>query len=116
MNSEALVGHGTSGPSGVRQRTSGKCVAEIHEPNRGARLWFGTFKTSCEGALTYDVALLGLAKFSQSNPPTCFKINGNLSSSCCPRTHLTMEVSRLLKHLVGTRLYLCGLCLLSTNV
>ncbi|WJX35762.1 hypothetical protein P8452_23712 [Trifolium repens] len=55
-------------------------------------------------------------RFSQSNPPTCFKINGNLSSSCCPRTHLTMEVSRLLKHLVGTRLYLCGLCLLSTNV
>ena len=40
----------------MRQRTSGECVAvaEIHEPNRGARLWFGTFKTSCEGALTYD--------------------------------------------------------------
>nr|GEW92792.1 dehydration-responsive element-binding protein 2a-like [Tanacetum cinerariifolium] len=41
---------------GVRQRTCGKWVVEIQQPNGGKKLWLGTFGSAVEGALAYDEA------------------------------------------------------------
>ena len=75
---------------GVRQRTWGKWVAEIREPNPGNRLWLGTFNTSFEAALAYDEAARKLygssAKLNLPQPyddqcPSLTSLHGNFIKS-----------------------------------
>ncbi|XP_058209845.1 uncharacterized protein LOC131322517 [Rhododendron vialii] len=75
---------------GVRQRTWGKWVAEIREPNipasntqkkTGERLWLGTFSTAVEAARSYDkAATIMYGPDAILNFPGCYTDSMNLSN------------------------------------
>ncbi|XVF57045.1 hypothetical protein PTKIN_Ptkin06aG0171500 [Pterospermum kingtungense] len=82
---------------GVRQRTWGKWVAEIRQPNGGNRLWLGTFNTSFEAAAAYDEAARKLygpsAKLNLPHQPLddhYYPLPANLVNSCKESTGMIM--------------------------
>ncbi|CAH1423186.1 unnamed protein product [Lactuca virosa] len=83
---------------GVRQRTWGKWVAEIREPNRGSRLWLGTFGSAVEASLAYDeVARVMYGPCARLNLPNCRTMSEYYSESMVLQVATPLQRVAILK-------------------
>lgn len=95
--------HGRRRFLGVRQRPSGRWVAEIKESSQKLRLWLGTFDRAEEAALAYDSAARLLRG---RNAKTNFTYHGNMDTQDENRSLLgkNPRLYHLLKHAITKNL------------
>ncbi|KAI0504845.1 hypothetical protein KFK09_015798 [Dendrobium nobile] len=90
---------GVGGPAnkfvGVRQRPSGRWVAEIKDSTQKIRLWLGTFETAEAAALAYDEAACLLRG---SNTRTNFSNRRPSDGSASADSSLSARIRKLLHH------------------
>ncbi|KAH0690510.1 ethylene-responsive transcription factor CRF3-like [Solanum tuberosum] len=88
---------------GVRQRPSGRWVAEIKETSQKLRLWLGTFDKAEEAALAYDSAARLLRG---RNAKTNFKNQGILkpNEENCSLLEKNPRLYQLMKHAIMKKL------------
>ncbi|KAH0463666.1 hypothetical protein IEQ34_008248 [Dendrobium chrysotoxum] len=84
MKKQVRKGDGRSGFVGVRQRPSGRWVAEIKDSSQRIRLWLGTFDTAEEAARAYDEAARALRG---DNTRTNFTAPGSSGVGSIGRPH-----------------------------
>lgn len=77
---------------GVRQRPSGRWVAEIKDSSQRVRLWLGTYDTPEEAARAYDEAARALrGENARTNFATSINPNKSSDSSPCDNGGLVSE-------------------------
>ncbi|KAJ7978812.1 Ethylene-responsive transcription factor [Quillaja saponaria] len=95
---------------GVRQRPSGRWVAEIKDSSQKLRLWLGTFDRAEEAAVAYDSAAMLLrgrnAKTNFSNS----EINTTHGKTCSflgknPRAYQLLQHAVMKNHAISSSIY-----------
>ncbi|KAB2073142.1 hypothetical protein ES319_A07G063700v1 [Gossypium barbadense] len=98
-SNKKVINNGRRRYLGVRQRPSGRWVAEIKNSSQKLRLWLGTFDKPEEAALAYDNAAMVLRG---NNAKTNFQYEGNLNLigkvNINPRVYQLLQLTIMKNH------------------